>query len=186
MLRVFFFFLIEGWLLYSIVLVSSKHQHEFAIGTHISPLIESPFHLPSHPTLQVMTEPQVGSPESYSKCPLPIGFIYGNVCFHVFSEYIPLVPSSPLPSVHKSVRSLSLHCCPVNRVIGAIFLDTIYMCVSIRYLFFSFWLTSLYIIGSRFIISLDLTQMCSFLWLSNIPLYICTTASLSIHLLMGI
>ena len=26
----------------------------------------------------------------------------------------------------------------------------------------------------------------SFLWLSSIPLYICTTASLSIHLLMGI
>ena len=29
-------------------------------------------------------------------------------------------------------------------------------------------------------------QFCSFLWLSNIPLYICTTSSLSIHLLMGI
>ena len=29
------------------------------------------------------------------------------------------------------------------------------------------------------------TQMCSFLWLSNSPLYICTIVSLSIHLLMG-
>ena len=28
--------------------------------------------------------------------------------------------------------------------------------------------------------------MCSFLWLRNIPLYVCTTASLSIHLLMDI
>ena len=28
--------------------------------------------------------------------------------------------------------------------------------------------------------------MCSFLWLSNIPLYICSTVSLSIHLLMDI
>ena len=34
--------------------------------------------------------------------------------------------------------------------------------------------------------SLELTQMCSFLWLSNILLYICTTASLSIHLRMDI
>ena len=34
--------------------------------------------------------------------------------------------------------------------------------------------------------SIKLTQRCSFLWLSNIPLYICTTASLSIHLLMDI
>ena len=28
--------------------------------------------------------------------------------------------------------------------------------------------------------------MCSFLWLSSIPFYVCTTASLSIHLLMDI
>ena len=30
--------------------------------------------------------------------------------------------------------------------------------------------------------SLELTQMCSFLWLSNIPFYICTTTSLSVRL----
>ena len=34
--------------------------------------------------------------------------------------------------------------------------------------------------------SLQMTQFRSFLWLSNIPLYICTTSSLTIHLLMGI
>ena len=34
--------------------------------------------------------------------------------------------------------------------------------------------------------SLQMTQFRSFLWLSNIPLHICTTSSLSIHLLMGI
>ena len=34
--------------------------------------------------------------------------------------------------------------------------------------------------------SQQMTQFCSFLWLSNIPLYICTTTSLSIRLLMGI
>ena len=33
--------------------------------------------------------------------------------------------------------------------------------------------------------SLQITQFHSFSWLSNIPLYICTTSSLSIHLLMG-
>ena len=32
--------------------------------------------------------------------------------------------------------------------------------------------------------TLQMTQFHSFLWLSNIPLYICTTSSLSIHLLM--
>ena len=34
--------------------------------------------------------------------------------------------------------------------------------------------------------SLQMTQFCSFLWLSNTPLYICTTTSLSICLSMGI
>ena len=34
--------------------------------------------------------------------------------------------------------------------------------------------------------SLQMTQFRSFLWWSNIPLYICTTSSLSIHLSMGI
>ena len=48
------------------------------------------------------------------------------------------------------------------------------------YLFFSFWLTSL--CSST---SLEGTQICSFVWLSTIPLYICATTSLSSHLLMG-
>ena len=34
--------------------------------------------------------------------------------------------------------------------------------------------------------SLQMTQFRSFIWLSNTPLYICTTTSLSIHLSMGI
>ena len=34
--------------------------------------------------------------------------------------------------------------------------------------------------------SLQKTQFRSFLWLSSIPLYICTMSSLSVHLLMGI
>ena len=39
---------------------------------------------------------------------------------------------------------------------------------------------------SDLLYSLELTQMHSFLWLNNIPFYICTTASLSIHLSMDI
>ena len=47
--------------------------------------------------------------------------------------------------------------------------------------FFSFELTSVCIRGSKFIHLLQLTQMHSFLWLSNILLYKCT-----IHLSMDI
>ena len=41
-------------------------------------------------------------------------------------------------------------------------------------MFFSFWFTSLCVTGCSSSTSLKLTQMCSFLWLSNVPLYICT------------
>ena len=58
------------------------------------------------------------------------------------------------------------------------------------------FLTSLYITGSSTSLeelealgsftSLGLTQIHSFLWLSNISKYVCTTTSLFIHLLMDI
>ena len=35
-------------------------------------------------------------------------------------------------------------------------------------------------------VAAELTQTCSLIWLRNIPLHICTTASLTIHLLMRI
>ena len=41
--------LIEGDLLYNTVLLSAKHQHESAIGMPMSPALEPPCHLPSHP-----------------------------------------------------------------------------------------------------------------------------------------
>ena len=56
---------------------------------------------------------------------------------------------------------------------------------SIRYLSFSFWLTSLCIICSRFI-HLIRTDSNAFLFMANIPLCICTTTSLFIHLSMDI
>ena len=94
-------------------------------------------------------------------------------------QYCCLLSHPLLPTLGPQICSLCLclHCCPANRFISTIFLDSVYM--YIWYLFFSFWFHS---VGSA--ISLELAQMCSFLWLSNSPLYICTTTSLSIHLLM--
>jgi len=46
----FSFFLIEGQLLYGILLFSVKPQHESTIGIHISLPFETPSHLPPHPT----------------------------------------------------------------------------------------------------------------------------------------
>ena len=88
-----------------------------------------------------------------------------------------LVPRLPSPSVPTSLFS--------SRIISTIFLDSIYIaliyntCFSLSDLLHSVSEA----LGS--FTSLQLTHMHSFLWLSNIPLYKCTTASLSIHLLMA-
>ena len=52
-------------------------------------------------------------------------------------------------------------------------------------IFIFLFLTSLCIIVSRFIYLIRMTQMCFFLWPGNIPLYKCTTSSLSIHSVDG-
>ena len=57
----------------------------------------------------------------------------------------------PLPQSPKDYSiHLCLFCCLEYRAIGTIFLNP-YICVSILYCCFSFWLTSLCIIGSSFI-----------------------------------
>ena len=62
--------------------------------------------------------------------------------------------SHPLP-LPQSPKDCSVHqylfCCLIYRVIVSIFLNCTYICISILYWCFSFWLTSLCIIGSSFI-----------------------------------
>ena len=73
--------------------------------------------------------------------------IYMFQCYSLRSSHTRLLPQSPMDcSIH-----LCLFCCLVYRVIITIFLNSIYMCVSILYWCFSLWLTSLCIIGSSFI-----------------------------------
>ena len=70
--------------------------------------------------------------------------IYLFQCHSPKSSHHRPLPQSPKDcSIH-----LCLFCCLTYRVIVTIFLN---ICVSILYWCFSFWLTSLYIIGSSFI-----------------------------------
>ena len=105
-----------------------------------------------------------------SSFPLAVCFTHGKVYISVLLLTLSFHPLLPLlcPQVH------SLHL-------------RLYICVSIWYLFFSFWLSSLCITGSRFV-HLNSTDSNSFLSVANIPLcirpiWIC---SLSIHVLMDI
>ena len=75
--------------------------------------------------------------------------MYMIQCYSLISSYPRLVPQSPkVCSLH-----LCLSCCLTYRVIVIFFLNSIYIyvCVNTLYWCFSFWLTSLYIIGSSFI-----------------------------------
>ena len=75
--------LIEGLLLYTILLFSVKPQHESATSIHIPLPFEPPSISLPIPPLQVDTEPLFEFPETYSKFPLTVYFTHGNVNFHV-------------------------------------------------------------------------------------------------------
>ena len=101
-------------------------------------------HLPPHPTLQPVTEPLLEFLESYSKCPLAIYFTYGVVDFYV--TLLIHLPFSLLsfPCVHRSILCLFLHCCPENKFISAVSLDSIYVCQYTIFIFFSLTYFTLY------------------------------------------
>lgn len=128
---------------------------------------------------------QAELPVLYSYFPLAIYFTYGSVYMSVlFSQFILPFPSHTCPQVHP--LCLDLYSCPANRFISIIFSKfNIYAliydtCFSLSDLLYSVWLT---LYSST---SLQMTQLHSFLWLSNILLCICTTSSLSTHLSMDI
>ena len=122
-------------MLYNVVLVSGVQQSESTIYIHISFLPAPPSHCRTHLSRSSLS----WAPCAVSRLPLAIYVTRGGVCMSV-----------PL-SVHPALSLLCLYSCPAGRFICAIFLDSIYICVNIRYLFFSFWLISLCITGSRFI-----------------------------------
>ena len=114
------YFLIEGYLLYRILWFSVIHQQESAIGTPMSP--------PSPPHPSRLLGSLFEFPESHSKFPLAIYFTYGIVNFHVVLSMYLTFSLLPSPCVHRFVLYVYfLHCCPENKFISTIFLDSIYM-----------------------------------------------------------
>ena len=78
-----------------------------------------------------------------------ICYLHAYVILHVSpisSRPCPLSQSPKDCSIH-----LCLFCCLAYRVILTIFLNSVYICISIVYWCFSFWITSLCIIGCSFI-----------------------------------
>jgi len=127
------------------------HWHESVMGKHVSPCPKTFSHLPPHPIL-------LGCPSTPALSALfhasNLDWLYiSHMVIHMFqcyslkSSHPCLLPQSPkVCSLY-----LCLFCCLAYRVIVTIFLNSIYMCGNILYWCFSFWLTSLWLIGSRFI-----------------------------------
>ena len=140
--------------------------------------------LPHIPSTYVITEHWAELYVLYSSILLAMYFTHGRVYMSMLpSQFIPPTPST---SVSTSPFSLYLYSCPANRSISMIFLGSIYMyqyiCFSSSDLLHTVWQA----LDSS--ISLQMTQFhfLSFPIMANIPLYICTTSSLSIHLLIDI
>ena len=159
-----------GVFLYNVVLVSAIQQSGSVISIHMSP--SSWIFYPStasHPSMPLGQRACIELPVLYSNFPLASYFTYGNM--HV----------SVLVSVYPT---LSFPCCVHKFSVPAL---TIYICVNVWYLFFSFWLISHHITRSRFFhLTRTNSNFFSFLWLNNIPFYTCTMTSLTIHLSVDI
>ena len=91
----------------------------------------------------------------------------------LLSPFIPTSPSHPFIPMSISLFSISVSPLMPCKQVHQYHRSRVYICVNIRYLFFSFWLTSLCIIGSRPIHLTSTDSNAFFLLLSNIPLYIC-------------
>ena len=127
------------------------HWHESTTGVHEFPNMNTPSHLRPH-TIPLdhphAPAPSILYPASntdwrFVSCMI----VYMFQCHSPKSSYPrPLLQSLKDCSIH-----LCLFCCLTYRVIITFFLNSIYICVSILYWCFSFWLTSLCIFGSSFI-----------------------------------
>ena len=95
-------------------------------------------------------------------------------------------PPPPPFGVHTFVLYICVSISALQTSSSVPFFSVPHTCVNLRYLLFSFWLIHSVWQSLNPAMSQQMTQFHSFLWLSNIPLYICTTTSLSIHLSMGI
>ena len=127
---VFVLLLIEGWLLYNIVLVSAIHQHESTTVRHMSPSswTSLPPFTPSH--CSGLSQSPGLSSLSHSKLPLAGCFTQGSV--YVSMLLSPFVAHFPYPAASAACQQVcslgpSLYYCPANRFIITIFLDFIYI-----------------------------------------------------------
>ena len=135
------------------MLVSPRHQHESALGIHMSPPpgASLPPPCPSHPA---RLSPSVD-----------LGFLASCRNSHCLFLHMVIICFSAALSDHPTLSSL--HCVQKSVFYLCVSFAALqigspvpsfqipYICVSLWYLSFSFWLTSLCVIGSGFILLIE-------------------------------
>ena len=108
-------------------MVSAIHQYESAVGKHVSPPSWTLLPRPSRTYPSRFSQSTgFGCPSPYIKLTLVIYFTYGNV--YVSMLFSQIIPPSPSPTESKSLFFTSVSpLLPVCRIVGTIFLDSIYM-----------------------------------------------------------
>ena len=128
-------------------------------------------------------------PEPYSKFPLTICYIWWCIRFHATPSLRLALSFLPAPApAPRSTGLFSMSASPLlpGKQVHQYHLSRFHIDTLIYNICFSLSDTSFCIIGSRFIHLIRMDSNTVTLWLSNIPLYICTTASFSIHPLIDI
>ena len=156
------------------------------IYSHIPSLLHlPPSHLP-YPTPLGGHKARADLPVLCGCFPLASYFTFGSVYMSMpLSHFVSAYPSpSPCPQVHS--LCLHLYSCPAPRFFRTIFF---FFRFHIYVLVYSIWFSLSDLLHSIWqtlglSTSLQITQFRFSLRLSNIPLYICATSSLSIHLSM--
>ena len=153
------------------LLYNKVNQSYAYVCPHIPSLLSLPPILPI-PPLQVIAKHRADLPVLCGCFPLAIYFTFSSV---YVSMLLSLPPTFPLPRHPVSSRpfpmsvSLFLPCHQVYQY-HFFFLGSIYMCQHMVFVFLFLTYFTLYDGPST---SLQITQFHFFLWLSNIPLYIC-------------
>ena len=148
------------------------HWHESAMCAHVSQHPELPSHLPPYPIPLGCLSASALSAQfqalNVDWSSISHIVVYMFECYSLNSSHSCILPQS----LNVCSLQLWLFCCLAYKVVTTIFQIT-YICVNALYWCFSFWLTSLCIMGSSFGRSLELC-VC--------VLYVCMYVYVYIHI----